>query len=78
MKQITFLILLLCCISCDDDKKEPEPPEISLDRTEITFEDSGGEITLKLIANNNWTADNIPDWIIFNHISEITFQMTFP
>lgn len=69
MKHTIYWVLILLCISCGDDNK-PEQAYISLDQTEIAFDDSDSshKIQLKVKANSIWQINNIPDWISLDRI----------
>lgn len=65
MKRFLYLLSLLLCVSCGDD--DSTLAYISLDSSEITFEQSGGSVNIKLQTDGKWQADNIPTWISFSH-----------
>lgn len=64
-----ILIPLLLCFSCKDDEKAPEAIKITLDKSIITFDRSGGQEHVQVTSNSAWTADNIPGWITLSQVT---------
>ncbi len=60
----TVFIGLATFISCDMQDTELGAPSLTLDSSEITFTEAGGEDTLTLTSSRAWTAKTEADWLV--------------
>ncbi|MBR1807791.1 MAG: BACON domain-containing protein [Paludibacteraceae bacterium] len=65
MKRLSslFFAATLLFAACSNKPETPEQPALSLDNTEITAPAKGGEYTVRVITENQWTATPQDAWV---------------
>jgi hypothetical protein len=67
--KLIFFSALALLASCHEHTPEQPVYDIALDKTEIAFENSGGNATVKLTGYGKWSAGEFPDWIAMDRTS---------
>lgn len=70
MKKIFILALTLSAALFTSCKQDLAPASIKLDVTEYTADFAGGDFTIAVLSNRDWTASTDADWIHMSHTSE--------
>ncbi|MBQ9548685.1 MAG: BACON domain-containing protein [Bacteroidales bacterium] len=62
-----FAAAVLSVVSCNEKENKKEALGVTLDKTELSFDQAAGSKTIKLSANTDWTvASEIPSWLTVN------------
>ena len=63
MKKYLLIIAAAVFALAACDKKPEVAPEMSLDKTEASFEAAGGAVSVVVTSNTNWTVKGATDWL---------------
>ncbi len=60
---LSIAALSFATTACEEEKEDLGAPSVELDKSEISFEQAGGETTVQLTATRDWKATTEQDWI---------------
>lgn len=55
--------LAFAATACDDKKEDLGAPSVEVEKSEISFEKTGGTETVQVTATRDWKATTEQDWI---------------
>ncbi len=60
---LSIAALSFVTTACEDKKEDLGAPSVELDKSDISFEQAGGDVTVQLTATRDWKATTEQDWI---------------
>ena len=63
MKQHLLIIAAAALVFAACGQKQEQTPDMSLDKTEVSFEADGGSANIAVTANTNWNVNGAVDWL---------------